>query len=107
MAWGKFRVLLTALVLGLTAVRAAEIDGVVVIKRKLTKRNVTPSVSAYQRGAGVELGSDPAVEDPISFERSRVVIYLEGQGPARASNVSLDQKNRRFVPDTLVIPAGS
>jgi plastocyanin len=36
-----------------------------------------------------------------------VVIYLEGEHAAKPLNASLEQKNRRFIPDTLVIPAGS
>ena len=107
MAWGKFRGLFAALIMGLTAVRAADIEGSIIIKRKLTKRNVTPPVTAYQRGVGVELGSDPAPEDPLAYERERVVVYLEGQRPSKPEHFTLEQKNRRFVPDTLVIPAGS
>lgn len=54
----------------------------------------------------MELGSDRE-EDPLAFERSRVVIYLEGQLPSKPATATMEQKNRRFVPDTLVVPAGS
>ena len=107
MAWGKFGALFTALIVALPAMQAADIDGTIVIKRKLTKRNVTPSITSYQRGAGVELGVDQVVEDPLSFARARVIIYIEGPHPSKPVNAVLEQKNRRFLPDTLVIPAGS
>lgn len=55
---------------------AQDITGTIVIKKKLTKPSVTAPVSIYQRGTAVELGKD-AAEDPLAFERSRVVIYLE------------------------------
>jgi plastocyanin len=63
----------------------------------------------YQRGAAVELGSD-GEGDPLAFERSHVAVYLEG-GPSSnvsgAVKASIEQRDRRFVPDMVVIPAGS
>jgi plastocyanin len=85
---------------------AQDITGTILIKKKLTRRSVTASVSIYQRGAAVELGKD-ADQDPLVFERSRVAVYLEGPGPADAATLPMRQINRRFSPDLLVIPAGS
>ena len=90
---------------------AQDITGTILIKRKLTKRSVTPSVSVYQRGMAVKLGQD-AEEDPLAFERSRVVIYLEGPGPTAIGPSSrgplqIQQLDRRFSPDLVVIPVGS
>jgi plastocyanin len=83
------------------------VTGSISITKKLTKRNVTPDVSVYQRGTAVGLGKD-AQEDPLAFERSRVVLYLEGPGPAGAGPTpQIAQLDRRFVPDLVVIPAGS
>ena len=56
---------------------AQDITGTILIKKKLTRPSVTASVSVYQRGTAVKLGKD-ADEDPIAYERSRVVLYLEG-----------------------------
>ncbi len=67
---------------------------------------MTAAAGAYDRGVAVELRSDP-VEDPLAFERGRVVIYLEGELPSSPITATLEQKSRKFVPDTLVIPAGS
>jgi plastocyanin len=90
----------------LFAARAADIDGTIVIKRKLTKRKVTAAAGSYDRGVNVELGADKE-EDPLVFERGRVAVYLEGDQSADPVTAVMEQKNRRFVPDTLVIPAGS
>ena len=85
---------------------AQDITGTILIRKKLTKRSVTPSVSIYQRGPEVEPQKD-AEEDPLAFERSRVVIYLEGPGPSSPAAPKMEQVNRRFQPDLLAIPAGS
>jgi plastocyanin len=88
---------------------AQDVTGTILIKRKLTRRSVTPSVSVYQRGTAVKLGKD-ANEDPLAFERSRVVVYLEGAQPASqdgAAPVEIKQADRRFVPDLVVVPVGT
>lgn len=91
---------------------AQEITGTILIKKKLTRRSVTASVPIYQRGTSVRLGKD-LNEDPIAYERSRVVIYLEGISPSsEASNgasspADVRQVDRRFVPDLVVVPVGS
>jgi plastocyanin len=99
-------------ILALTATAGAQnVTGTIQIKAKLTKRRVTPSVSIYQRGNVVDLGKD-TVQDPLEFERSRVVVYLEGPDPAGNEPVApvkfkIEQLNRRFDPDLLVVPVGS
>jgi len=96
----------------LVPIRGGDIEGTIVIKRKLTKRRVTPATSSYDRGVTVELRSDQHEEDPLAFERERVVVYLEGEPPAdglpsKTVTAAMEQRDRRFVPDTLWIPAGS
>ena len=92
------------------ALPAQTITGTIVIKRKLTKPSVTASVSVYQRGTTVRLGKDADL-DPIAYERSRVVVYLEG--PITIGQNSIDpvaqiqQLDRRFTPDFVVVPVGS
>jgi plastocyanin len=94
----------------LVPIHAANIEGTVVIKKKLTKRRVTAQVPMYDRGPAVELGADTE-EDPLAFERSRVAVYLEGRFPAQAAAsgpvVKMEQSNRRFAPEMVVIQAGS
>jgi plastocyanin len=61
----------------------------------------------YQRGATVELKSDPET-DPLAAERTKVVVYIEGPGPAGEPAVAkMEQQNRRFVEETVVVPVGS
>jgi plastocyanin len=103
--------LVIAAVVGLAAVRASDVEGAIVIKRKLTKKRVTAPASSYERGAAVELGSDEQ-GDPLVFERTRVVVYLEGEFPSQPHReppvpLTMEQNHRRFVPDTLVVPVGS
>ena len=93
---------------GLAAVSAADIEGTVVIKHKLTKRKVTLSTGPYDRGIAVGLGSEEPV-NPLEYERKHVVVYLDGDVPGgKPSSVAvMEQKNRRFAPDLLAIPAGA
>ncbi|HEY6342919.1 MAG TPA: hypothetical protein VIY49_15610 [Bryobacteraceae bacterium] len=93
------------------AAEAGHIRGTVVIEKKLTRRTVTASAGAYQRGMGVDPGPPPAA-DPLAFERSHVAIYLEGpptaaSGGANQIAASIAQTHREFEPDLVVIPAGS
>src|SRR4029077_20976887 len=63
----------------------------------------------YQRGMAVELGADDE-RDTLAFERSHVAVYIEGGLGSIASGAlkaSIEQRDRRFVPDLIVIPAGS
>ena len=110
----KFRLILIAIV-AISAISASgqtqNITGTILVKRQLTKRRVAPDISIYQRGASVELGKDTG-EAPIDYERERVVIYLEGPGPAITDAATpgpfkMKQIDRRFLPDLLVVQAGS
>ena len=104
--WTK---LVSGLVLAAALLAGADIRGTITIERKLTRHNVTASAGMYQRGVAVELGTD-AEGDPLAFERSHVAVYLEGGPGSIASGVikaSIEQRDRRFVPDLVVIPAGS
>jgi plastocyanin len=97
--------------LGAGSIAAADISGTVVIEHKLTRRNVTASAPAYQRGVSVPLEPKPA-EDPLAFERSHVVVYIDGTGPASGvaagqAKVEIQQQDRQFSPDMVVVPVGS
>jgi plastocyanin len=94
-------ILVTAL-----SLRANDINGTIVIQQKLTKPRVTPAGDLYERGAAVQLGSDQQ-QDPLAYERTHVVIYLEGDSPSQGVTADLSQQDRRFTPDLIVVPAGS
>jgi len=97
------------LIVGAAQLAGADIHGTIAIERKLTRHNVTASAGMYQRGAAVELGTDDD-GDALAFERSHVAVYLEGGSSGITSEfvkASIEQRDRRFVPDLVVIPAGS
>ena len=85
----------------------AEINGTIHITHRLTKQRVTPSAMAYQRGVAVPTG--PSAADFVQAELGRVAVYLESEDrlPSRTVTAVLEQKDRQFVEDTVVIPAGS
>ena len=110
MRLGRLNVFLAIVALAACA-SGESVTGTIVIKKRLTRPSVTPAVSVYQRGTTVKLGSDPE-QDPIAFERSRVVVYLEGSipsavGVSASGQVEIKQIDRRFLPDLVVIPVGS
>ena len=99
--------ILTGLLTLTGLVSGADVRGTITIQRKLTPRNITPAAGLYQRGAPVALPSD-SNENALDYERSHVVVYLEGApGNAPPVTAEMEQQNRRFSPDLVVIPAGS
>lgn len=98
--------ILLPILIAATSLLASDIEGKIRIERRLTKRKVTSTADVYQRGVAVELGSDKE-KDPLAFERSHVVIYLEGHLPSEKVTADLNQEDRRFSPDLVVIPVGS
>ena len=105
----------TSVSLAISAAFAADIAGTVTVKQRLTRPSVTASASMYSRGPGVDLAKDVET-DPIAAERERVVVYVEGTGrpqdasaPAIPAPVrkSMQQTNRRFDPEIVVVPVGS
>ena len=93
-------------VMGMAPVQAASIEGTIIVQRRLTKAKVTAAANMYSRGIGVALHSDES-KDVLAFERSHVVIYLEGSLPTKPSTGTMQQKGREFLPDMLALPAGS
>jgi plastocyanin len=106
----------TVWVMAAACVFAADVTGTVIVKQRLSHPSVTAPISMYERGPAVELGRDNE-SDPLAAERARVVIWIEGNGPAAkdsdtgpgrtgARPSSMEQINRRFDPDIVVIPKG-
>jgi plastocyanin len=89
---------------------AGQIRGRIVVSRVLTKKRV--AIPAYaMRGPSVVA---PVAASPFSpaAELKRTVIYLEPFEPTsaplpKAVVATLRQKNQRFDPDVIVVPAGS
>lgn len=104
----RFTALSVALVGAALAIRAGDIEGTITIERKLTHRKVTLPMGTYERGIVVS-GNEESM-DPLEFERTHVVIYLEGSGidaPAARAEAVMEQRKKTFVPDLLAIAAGS
>lgn len=84
---------------------AADLNGRIVVTKKITKKHVT--LPAYQlRGAQ----SAPETDDPADDSELRnVVVFIEGNPSSAAAPVQMElpQRNRRFDPRLLVIPVGS
>jgi len=97
---------MTFLLLCAFGAKGEVITGTVIIKRRLTKASVAPTIGLYERGPFVE-AAKPSNDDPLVLERERVAVYLEGGTPAEESSATLSQSGRRFVPEMIVIPAGS
>jgi len=84
---------------------AAELNGRIVITKKITKRQL---VSPVYQLRGMSSVTDRDHSGPVD-EYSKIVVFLEGNLPDRDEPVSteLRQQNRRFEPQILVIPVGS
>ena len=114
MSRSTLRAIVVALLTLAGSVSGADVRGIITIQRKLTPRNVTPAAGLYQRGSPVALESDTH-ENALDYERSHVVVYLEGGSgsagtepmPAKPTTMEMQQQNRRFSPDLVVIPAGA
>lgn len=87
---------------------AADITGKVEIERRLTRPKVTPSAPAYQRGVAVPLEIRTS-ESTLDFERSHVAIYIDGEAglPSEKETAEIQQQDRKFSPDMVVVPVGS
>jgi plastocyanin len=84
---------------------AAELSGQIVITKKLAKKQVT--LPSYQlRGAST---APAPVDSGTINEYGDMVVFLEGELPEAEKPVhtELIQRNQRFEPQLLVIPAGS
>jgi plastocyanin len=91
--------------------QGAVIQGTVVVTHRLTRQKVTIESGVYDRGAVAPL--EPAQpQDALAFERTHVAVFLEGPLPGFQRSAGLPapvmaQRNRAFLPDMLVVPAGS
>ena len=84
---------------------AAEISGQIVITKKLAKKHVT--LPSYQlRGAST---APAPVDSGTINEYGGMVVFLEGglSDAEKPVHTELIQRNQRFEPQLLVVPAGS
>ena len=64
---------------GIGALWAGDIQGTVIVTHKLTRRRVTASAGAYERGSPVVLGSGSSGNDALAYERSRLWSFYRGR----------------------------
>ncbi|MGH9405677.1 MAG: hypothetical protein ACRD3D_07580 [Terriglobia bacterium] len=90
------------------AARPASIIGRVMITRVLAKKRVGLPVDVYGL-RGVSTGPPNSAGAVQHSELSRVVIYLQGNGLKAAAPITatLTQQDKHFVPEIVVVPAGS
>jgi plastocyanin len=84
---------------------ASEISGKITFDKKLSKRTV--AITPYDM-RGVAVPDDPSIgHSPSEF--ARIAVWLESPSAPAAAPViaTLQQRNRHFEPELLVIPAGS
>ncbi len=101
------RFLLVAALVCLHAARlpASQITGSIVVDPKTVRRSLPPAVYDLR---GVAVPDHPnSATDSRGF--GRVAVWLEGDSsPASAAiSATMQQRNRRFEPDLLIIPARS
>jgi plastocyanin len=84
---------------------AGEVSGIIIIDKRIRKKNLAPAVYDL-RGAAVP---NKSPQEPRS-EFDRIAVWLEPEHaapPARPITASIAQRDRRFDPELLVVPAGS
>lgn len=86
---------------------AGDIEGTIRVTRRLTRQRVTPVVPAYHRGVVA-----PAEKPGAGWDREeldRVAVYLDSAAelPSIPVTAELEQRGRRFLSHTLVVPVGS
>ncbi|MDA0204539.1 MAG: carboxypeptidase regulatory-like domain-containing protein [Acidobacteria bacterium] len=86
---------------------AGDVSGRIKVVRTLTKTAVLPVATAYRRGVVVAPASNST--GSVAAELGRIAIYLETDLPLSANPVTavIEQRQRRFVTETVVVPKGS
>ncbi len=82
---------------------ASEVHGRIVLQKKPKKHLLAPAVYDLR---GMAMPDHPASQEPGN-EFDQVAVWLESGPPAPPVTASLEQRNRRFYPELLVIPVGS
>jgi len=90
---------------GAPDVKAAELNGHILITKGIAKKRVT--LPAYQL-RGASLAHEPDTSGSVN-EYSELVVFLEGNlsGADKPVRVELVQQNRQFEPRVLIVPVGS
>jgi plastocyanin len=84
---------------------ASEVSGKIVLQKKPRKQVLAPAVYDLR---GMAMSDQPSGREPVN-EFDRVAVWLESERdePAPPARATMQQRNRRFEPELLVIPVGS
>jgi plastocyanin len=84
---------------------AGDLNGLIVIKRQLTKRTLSPAIYSLR---GTAPPAAATQNEPVN-EFERTVVFVEGgkSSPLPAQTATVEQRNSRFEPDLLILPVGS
>ncbi len=104
--WGTTHLVLWMVCAGGLVATAHDLEGRIRITKVLTKKKVALP-QTYDRTVSIANREDLSNAGNAA-ELSRVVVFIEGPGPATKPVVAtIDQKKRHFEPEVVVVPAGS
>jgi plastocyanin len=84
---------------------AAEVSGKVVLQKKPARDVFAPA--AYNLRAGALQSGSPEVQGANKFERVAVWLEANSSAPATPVTTTIQQRNRHFEPELVVVPVGS
>src|SRR5436309_2277544 len=84
---------------------ASGVSGKIVLQKKPRKQVLAPAVYDLR---GMAMSDQPSAREPAN-EFDRVAVWLESDHdePAPPTKATMQQRNRHFEPELLVIPIGS
>lgn len=95
---------IAALLLCVWPAGAGDVTVTVHITRRLTKKAVAPVVYDLRGSAPAPAGAEPPINE---FERTVVMLAGKSRVAPAPETITIEQRNSRFAPDLVVIPAGS
>lgn len=84
---------------------ASEVSGSIVLQKKPRKQFLAPAVYDLRGMATPDLPSDR--ESATEFDRIAIWLESDHDEPAPPAMATMQQRNRRFEPELLVVPVGS
>ena len=96
-------VLIAALVcLPAASIPASELTGQIIVDRKMVQKSLPPAVYDLR---GIAVQNKPKASSSAGF--GRVAVWLDGGAAPTPISATMQQRNRRFEPDLLIVPTGS
>src|SRR5436309_11139328 len=83
--------------------QASQVGGQIILQKMPRKHLLAPAVYDLR---GMAMPDHPPSQEPGN-EFEQVAVWLESGPPAPPITAALEQRNRHFYPELLVIPVGS